>query len=242
MAVLCGWASIGETGSGRNNKAGDQTGKEVKTGNWYNFGQKAVYRWKNRTYAAKYAKIIKAFCNNDNIGYDMNDRTTLYNILAKNDWNYTKVNKKVECDCSQLVACAVNCTVGRKVCNSSMYTGDLNDQLMESGLFTKYTAKKYLDESSYLMTGDIINAPSHHVISALQNGSKVSTSTKTTTKKKSVETIAKEVIDGKWGNAPDRAKKLKAAGYDPEAVQKKVNELSKTKTKSVTTIAKERRL
>ena len=46
-------------------------------------------------------------------------------------------------------------------------------------------------------------------------------------KKKSVETIAKEVIAGKWGNGSDRTKKLKAAGYNPSEVQKKVNELLK---------------
>ena len=45
------------------------------------------------------------------------------------------------------------------------------------------------------------------------------------TKKKSVDAIAKEVINGKWGNGDTRKKKLKAAGYDYAAVQKRVNEL-----------------
>lgn len=44
--------------------------------------------------------------------------------------------------------------------------------------------------------------------------------------KKTVAEIAEEVIDGKWGNGTERKQKLAAAGYDPEAVQKKVNELS----------------
>lgn len=35
--------------------------------------------------------------------------------------------------------------------------------------------------------------------------------------------IAKEVIAGKWGNNPERSTKLKAAGYDPVAVQAEVN-------------------
>lgn len=48
-----------------------------------------------------------------------------------------------------------------------------------------------------------------------------------TTTKKSVTTIAKEVIAGKWGNGSERKKKLTAAGYDYNAVQKKVNELLK---------------
>ena len=45
--------------------------------------------------------------------------------------------------------------------------------------------------------------------------------------KKSITTIAKEVIDGKWGNGEDRKKRLKEAGYDYKAAQKKVNELLK---------------
>lgn len=45
------------------------------------------------------------------------------------------------------------------------------------------------------------------------------------TTKKSVEEVAKEVIAGKWGNGATRKQRLKAAGYDYSAVQKKVNEL-----------------
>lgn len=45
------------------------------------------------------------------------------------------------------------------------------------------------------------------------------------TGKKSVETVAKEVLAGKWGNGEDRKKRLQAAGYDYGAVQRKVNEL-----------------
>lgn len=42
---------------------------------------------------------------------------------------------------------------------------------------------------------------------------------------KSIDEIAREVIAGKWGNGSERKKKLQAAGYDPSAVQKRVNEL-----------------
>lgn len=50
---------------------------------------------------------------------------------------------------------------------------------------------------------------------------------KPSSEKKSVAEIAKEVIAGRWGNGPERKEKLKAAGYDYNAVQKKVNELLK---------------
>ena len=43
--------------------------------------------------------------------------------------------------------------------------------------------------------------------------------------KKSVEEVAKEVIDGKWGVQPERQKKLEEAGYDYYEVQNKVNEI-----------------
>ena len=48
---------------------------------------------------------------------------------------------------------------------------------------------------------------------------------------KSLDVIAKEVLDGKWGNDPERTKKLTSAGYDAKAVQAKVNELSKPAAK-----------
>ncbi len=41
----------------------------------------------------------------------------------------------------------------------------------------------------------------------------------------SIDDIAKEVIRGKWGVGNDRKIRLKNAGYDPVAVQKRVNEL-----------------
>ena len=65
---------------------------------------------------------------------------------------------------------------------------------------------------------------------------------KKVTPTKSITDIAREVIAGKWGNNPQRAEKLKAAGYDPNAVQNKVNELmnsGSSNKKSVETVARE---
>ena len=52
--------------------------------------------------------------------------------------------------------------------------------------------------------------------------------------KKSNAIIAKEVINGKWGNDPQRSAKLKKAGYNPTTIQKLVNEeyAKKAKPKS----------
>jgi hypothetical protein len=56
------------------------------------------------------------------------------------------------------------------------------------------------------------------------NGRKVYPEDSSTTKK-SVDAIAREVIRGDWGNGNERKQKLTAAGYDYSAVQKRVNEL-----------------
>lgn len=63
-------------------------------------------------------------------------------------------------------------------------------------------------------------------------------STASTTKKKTVDEVAKEVVDGKWGNGTDRKKRLEAAGYSYNEVQRAVNKLLSAK-KSVTVIARE---
>lgn len=45
--------------------------------------------------------------------------------------------------------------------------------------------------------------------------------------RKTDEEIAKEVIQGKWGNGKERQKKLEQEGYDYKKIQKIVNELIK---------------
>lgn len=44
---------------------------------------------------------------------------------------------------------------------------------------------------------------------------------------KIINAVAHEVIAGRWGNGQERINRLKAAGYDPDKIQKRVNELMK---------------
>lgn len=58
--------------------------------------------------------------------------------------------------------------------------------------------------------------------------------------KKSNEEVAKEVVDGKWGNGDDRKNRLTKAGYDYNAIQSLVNQMvggSKPAPKPTKTIA-----
>ncbi|MGF0104866.1 hypothetical protein [Ligilactobacillus ruminis] len=43
--------------------------------------------------------------------------------------------------------------------------------------------------------------------------------------RKSLDTVAREVIHGDWGNGQTRINRLRKAGYDPVKVQQKVNQL-----------------
>ena len=61
---------------------------------------------------------------------------------------------------------------------------------------------------------------------------------------KSVDTLANEVLAGNWGNGSDRANRLRAAGYDYDAVQNRVNEIlsgtnSNSNRKSIDILARE---
>ena len=61
-----------------------------------------------------------------------------------------------------------------------------------------------------------------------------------TVKKKSIDTIANEVIRGTWGSGAIRKTALTKAGYDYEKVQARVTEILSVKPKySVTSVAKE---
>lgn len=55
--------------------------------------------------------------------------------------------------------------------------------------------------------------------------------------KKTIDQLAQEVLAGKWGIGADRRKRLEAAGYDYDAVQKAVN--AKLNPKPTTTTKKE---
>lgn len=57
--------------------------------------------------------------------------------------------------------------------------------------------------------------------------------------KQTITEIAKEVINGKWGNGNDRKERLKTAGFDYSTVQKEVNRLLNTPQKSNEEIARE---
>lgn len=57
------------------------------------------------------------------------------------------------------------------------------------------------------------------------NDACIVSSTTTAPKKKSTDELAREVIQGKWGNGADRKARLEKAGYNYREVQNRVNEM-----------------
>lgn len=55
---------------------------------------------------------------------------------------------------------------------------------------------------------------------------------------KSVEELAKEVIEGKWGNGQDRVNRLTAAGYNYDEIQNKVNQIISANNEKVYIVKK----
>ena len=173
MTVLIGHASIDENSRARGGAAGDQSGREVCTRGWYNKGWLCVIRPKKQAVAEKIAKAMEQACANDKIGYDQNQRTTLFVQAQACGWDLSKIGTPCETDCSALVSVCVN-AAGIRV-SKDIYTGNEKSVLQATGEFEILTAGKYLNSDTYLKRGDILLSSGHTAI-VLSNGSNAGTS------------------------------------------------------------------
>ena len=173
MAVKIGSARIDENGRAHGGQAGDQTGKEVSTQNWYlNSKGWRVYRAKNPSVAEKIAQCMERACANKAIGYDQYQRNTLYKAAEKVGFDVSKVTTACETDCSALVrvCCAFAGVVGLP---EGFRTGNMPSNLNKTGAFTELTGSKYQSQSTYLGRGDIlVTKTSGHTVVVLTSGSK----------------------------------------------------------------------
>lgn len=179
MAVKIGSARGDEKGHATGGAAGDQKQKttpdysgEVSMQDWYNHKKGwIVLRCKDPDKADLIARDMEYACDNPLIGYDQNERSTLYEVAKKVGFDCSKVKTKCETDCSALVRVCVN-YAGIKAGNFN--TENEVDLLMKTGMFEKLTASKYTTSSSYLKRGDIlVTASKGHTVVVLTNGSKV---------------------------------------------------------------------
>ena len=242
MAVIVGSARMDENGKAHGGKAGDQTGKEVSTQNWYKHSKGwRVLRPKNPNHAAKIAACMKAACANKYIGYDQYQRLTLYNAAEQYGFDCAKVNTKVETDCSALVRVCL-AFAGIKVGN--FRTTNQASIMLASGFFVELDDPKYTDSSAYLKTGDVlVTRTQGHTVVVLSDGSKAATDETTianasstlrrgskgaqvTKMQKMLHTLGFDLgngvdgIDGKFGKKTEEAvmEFQKSRGLEPDGV------------------------
>lgn len=170
--VKVGSARIDEHGKISGGKAGDQTGKEVGTQNYYVHSKGwRVFRAKDRVHALRIAECMKKACANNKIGYDQYQRNTLYDKAKKHGFDVGKVTENCETDCSALVR--VCCEyAGITGLPAAFRTVNMPSYLLKTGKFVELKGDKYTKKSSYLGSGDIlVTKTSGHTVVVLNCGS-----------------------------------------------------------------------
>ena len=219
--MLCAWARISEKGTANGIK-GDQTKKEVKIGNYYNFGQNEFLRPRDAEVGKKMAIAAARIAENDYIGYGQIDRNTAYNEFCKINWDIDKIKDvKVKCniDCSELALCAVNFSLGYAALPHTLYTGNIRVVLLALKNKEKkhvFDCLKNLKEKD-LKAGDLPLKAGHHIIVVIG-----STDYRYKEKNKKVETKETKTI-----TAPKGTPLLKegSKGNRVKSLQKALNKL-----------------
>lgn len=219
-----------ENGKYKGGKAGDQTGGEWQIIPYYVRPWLCVLRHPNADVREQIAVNAEKAARNNNVGYDQNQRGTYWTQLAAANYDPANIKTPCETDCSEGVLANIKAAGytldidDLKEVDPNGYTGSMRKQLKAAG-FTVLTDEKYLTSDQYLLRGDILLNDNHHTATNLTDGKKVTNTSQTASAKKTAQQVAQEIADGKggWENNPQRAEKLKAAGYDPEEVQKLVN-------------------
>lgn len=222
MSVKIGHASIGEDGI-KNNKAGDQTNKEVCTRSWYNGNWHTVLRPIDPEVAEKMAVACEAGCANKNVGYDQNQRNTLRTQAKAVNLDLSKITVPCECDCSSFMSVCAECA-GIDIPyygGNAPTTYSMVSAFNSTGEFKVLTESKYLNSDEYLKRGDIL-VKSGHTVMVLEDGSKANvreTMVKVSVLKKKCKgeaVVALQCIltgldyytgelDGSFGNLSDKA-------------------------------------
>ena len=171
MTVKIGSARIDESGKASGGRAGDQTGKEVSIQDWYRHGKGwRVLRCSDSAKAERIATAMEGACANGNIGYDQSERLTLYNRAKEVGFDPAKVKTPCETDCSALVRV---CLAYAGIKTDNFITSNEAKAILNTGLFTELTDKKYTDRPDYLLRGDIlVTAAKGHTAVVLSDGDK----------------------------------------------------------------------
>ena len=164
--VRIGQACCNEMGTLSGGKPGDQTGREVCMGNWYNGGWLYMFRHKDPAIRLKLAQAMIDTCNNQNIGYNIDkpNRYAAWDNAEKNDHQIAKINKKGDTTCSQAVSMCMRAVgISKKYAQRHYDIVTMTRVLPTCPDFKMYKSSKYTASSKNLQPGDILLS-SHHTL------------------------------------------------------------------------------
>lgn len=190
-------SSIDENGKISGGVAGDQTKRECCIRDWYDKPFGHVLRIEDEKVRTQFANNMIDCTNNDKIGYDQGGRNTILTEAEKVNFDFSKITKSCESDCSSVVTA---CILGAiyKVLGKEAYleakkvlvtsgncctTRTLRPQLLKLKMIkvTVYTSSEYTRSTNKAKFGDIYNKEGSHVVAFVNDGKKVSNSVAPTT-------------------------------------------------------------
>ena len=164
VSTIIGEARCNEKGTLSGGKPGDQTGKEVGMGSWYNGGWLYMFRAKDKTVRDKIAQAMMDTCNNSNIGYniDVPNRYAAWDNAEKNKHDIKGISKKGDTTCSQAVSMCLRAVgIPKQYAPRHMDIVTMTKVMKGSPYFDKYTDKAHIKSGANLLPGDILLS-SHH--------------------------------------------------------------------------------
>lgn len=158
--------------------AGDQTSKEWEIREWYDRPWECILRHPDPIVRELMALYAERAAKNNNVGYDMYQRLTYWQMLEKYNYDPALIAEKCEADCSSGItanAKAVGVLIGNKDLYDielDTYTETMKKNFQKAG-FKVLTAKKYTKSPDELLRGDILLNEKSHVCTNLTNGKKI---------------------------------------------------------------------
>lgn len=232
-------AHIDSRGDISGDRAGDQTGHEVSVEVYSNCSWDGVLRYsgaRTKRVRNRLMKCAYRLARYNKVGYDQGQRSTLYDIMAGYKWllrHVTKV-KACETDCSAFVGVCVNVAMVPLHLASAIprdiWTGNERAYLQARG-FRWITSGIDFSSGAGLKLGDVLlahNSRRQHTaiyMGTTSSGQLYGSNTSAAEPSKSVDEVAHDVMCGRYGDGEERRRALSAAGYDPDVVQARVNQL-----------------
>lgn len=219
MAKYIAHASIDENGKTKGGSAGDQTGKEVCVRTWYSKPWNQFFHIANDEVRIQFGNNMIDIANNNNVGYDQNQRNTLLTQAKKVNFDFAKISTKCECDCSSCITIALlgaiytilGANAYKRALEILVVSGNCATTSTFKSRATKltdiavkcYTSSTYTASTKKAVFGDIYNKSGSHIVCYVDDGKKVVENKILAFQQAAIKdgfSFPKYGTDGEWGS------------------------------------------